>query len=138
MIKLNLQFFGGRGAGSQSSKPLFAGKEYGINVTMTDGTKIEYNVTEIGGTTYVSKGFVEIPSPFPLSGRQMVERAKAKGAKVEVVSPKDKAKERKAFEDYVRTKPDYELGVGLADNRGHRKRARQNRLETRIARRKGR
>lgn len=138
MIRLDLQFFGGRGAGSQSSKPLFAGKEYGINVTMADGTKLNYIISERDGTTYVQRGFSETPQPFPLSGRQLVQRAQKNGATVEVVTPAETAKKRKAYWDERNARPDYELGVGLTDNRGHRKRARQNRLETRMMRRKGR
>lgn len=114
----------------------FGSREYGINMTMRDGAKLSYIVSEIGGTTYVSNGFNDTPEPFPLSGRQMVQRAQKNGATVELVTPAEMAGKRKAYFDYQRTKPDYELGVGLADNRAYRKRARQNRLESRIVRRK--
>ena len=131
---------GGRGGNSGNGLSAriagFGSREYGINMTMRDGTKLSYIVAEKGGTTYVSNGFSDTPNPFPLSGHQMVQRAQKNGATVEVVTPTEMAKKRKAYFDYQNTRPDYELGIGLADNRAYRKRARRNRLESRVMRRK--
>ena len=71
-----------------------------------------------------------------MSAKEFKQRVEANGATTKSLSNSDYQKENKKYMEERRNKPDYELGVGMKDNRQYRKKARRDRLTTRMMKRK--
>lgn len=130
---------GGRGGSSNmSGKSERSGIRYsGLDVTTKDGTT-RYYFTNREGTNYYQRGIDGDPEPTPLnmSAKEFKQRVEANGATTKPLSNSDYQKENKKYMEERRNKPDYELGVGMKDNRQYRKKARRDRLTTRMMKRK--
>lgn len=123
---------GSRGASSRNSRR----KVRAIVVTWPDGRRTSFR-------DYGNDRITDIDDPADqknvgeLSFDDVVRRAREQGLQIETFTAKDlKLRDDQRRRENAR-KPDYELGVGLDDNRAHRKAARMSRLATRVMKRRG-
>lgn len=118
---------GGRGAGSGSKR--IAGLE-----ATKDGQTMRWYIDSNGGKNYYRRGFGQNPEPTPMNmnAEQLRRRLESNGATVKVITQAQRKAEEKAYWEERNSRPDYELGIGLKDNRSYRKQARINRLNTRM------
>lgn len=130
---------GGRGGSSNMSGGSGrSGMRYsGLDVTK-NGETTRYYFTNHEGTNYYQRGIDGDPEPTPLnmSAKEFKQRVEANGATTKSLSNSDYQKENKKYMEDRRNKPDYELGVGMKDNSQYRKKARRDRLTTRMMKRK--
>lgn len=109
------------------------GDEYtGLDVTL-NGETTRYYFTIQDGINYFQRGIGAMPEQTPLnmSAKEFKARVENNGAITKTLTDSDYQRERKAYIDRQHGKPDYELGMGLKDNREYRKTARENRLMSR-------
>lgn len=130
---------GGRGGSSGMSGGSGGnGERYsGLDVTK-DGETTRYYFTNYKGINYYQRGIdgkIE-PTPLNMSAKEFKQRVEANGATTKKLSNSVYQKENKAYIEERENRPDYELGVGMKDNRAYRKKARRERLMTRAMRRK--
>lgn len=71
-----------------------------------------------------------------MSGKEFKERVEKNGAKTKVITASEYKREQEKYNKERENRPDYELGVGLSDNREYRKRARTNRIINRTMKKK--
>lgn len=75
-------------------------------------------------------------TPLNMSASEFRKRVESNGATVKKMSVSSWNKTEKAREIEHMNRPDYELGMGLKDNSAYRKKARRDRLTTRMMKRK--
>ena len=128
---------GGRGSSSGVGGAGGRLKTSGLEVT-TNGETTEYIFSSINGENYYQKGFGSVPEPTPLNmtAKEFKKRVEANGATTKVIGSKEMEKKERGYWEKERNKPDYELGVGLKDNREYRRTSRKNRLISREIKKK--
>nr|DAI72283.1 MAG TPA: hypothetical protein [Caudoviricetes sp.] len=112
-------------------------KETAFSVTM-NGETTEYKFTKKGKQNYFQRGIgghIE-ETPLNMSASEFRKRVESNGATVKKMSVSSWNKTEKAREIEHMNRPDYELGMGLKDNSAYRKKARRDRLTTRMMKRK--
>ena len=134
-MEINLQLFGGRGGASGVGG--HGVRTVGLDVTI-NGKTTHYIFSNRNGQNYYQRSFGSIPEKTPsnISAKEFEKRASSNGATVKKVNAAEVEKRRKAYLNERNRRPDYELGVGLKNNRAYTKQARINRLNTRAQRRK--
>lgn len=130
---------GGRGGSSGMGGTSGGSSERysGLDVTK-DGETTRYYFTNHKGTNYYQRGIdgkIE-PTPLNMSAKEFKQRVEANGATTKKLSNSVYQKENKEYWKERNSRPDYELGVGMKDNRVYRKKARRERLTTRAMRKK--
>lgn len=93
---VNLQFFGGRGSSSGLKKNQIAGAD----VTY-DGSTMRIFFENHNGKWYRQHDFGGIPEETPnnMSPKEYIERATKNGAKVQIISEKQKVEYKKAYDE---------------------------------------
>lgn len=127
----------GTGSSGKSSEPAM------IRITYNDiDGSTEYRPASRGkvlvdrGVSLASNRTELIDTQYTLS--ELAQRAKAAGATVEAFTKKQVKRIDAERAKAEASKPDYQLGVGLSDNRDFRRKARNDRLSTRATRKKRR
>ena len=147
-MRLDLQFFGGRGAkatlATPSGKRTTTGgnKIKGIEVVTPDGVKLSYRERKTSDGRTVITGIDDtdindaIPSNWTLN--DIIQRMRDRGATVTEYSvnqldDRDSARARERA-----TRPDYEFNLGTPwGNKENRRGARRAKINTRVQRRRG-
>ena len=121
--------FGGGSGGSS--------KTTGLDVTH-NGETTRYYFTSKDGQNYYQRGISGTPEPTPLnmSAKEFQKRMESNGATTKAISNAEYKKAEKAHQTERANRPDYELGVGLADNSAYRRTARKNRIINRAMKKK--
>lgn len=125
---------GGRGSKSGINNH---SKISGLDVSK-DGETTRYYFFEEKRQRFYQRGIDGMPEPAPLnmSGKEFKERVEKNGAKTKVITASEYKREQEKYNKERENRPDYELGVGLSDNREYRKRARTNRIINRTMKKK--
>ena len=109
-----------------------------IEVTMSDGTRMRYMQNAGGVYDDLNRGVFQgthyLPSEIDSLKTLYSRLQKSEGVSVKVLSGKEVSRQEKEASERWRNSGDYETGTGLSDNREHRKKARQQHLETRLQR----
>ena len=124
---------GGRGG----SSGLNGNSETAFSVTR-DNETVQYKFIKRGSQNYIQRGIggkID-ESPLNMSASEFRRRVESNGATTKNLSVSNWNKiEAKRAEEHA-NRPDYQLGVGLEDNREYRKTARRNRTINRVMKRK--
>ena len=127
-MQTNLQFFGGRGASGASIAGAIISK---------DGKSQKYYFTTSNGKTYYQRSLGETPQPTPqgMTAKQFINRAKANGSDVRIISSKEKASDAsKRTED--RKEVDRFLNNAYARDKVFVKGSRANRIGNRATKKR--
>ena len=96
-------------------------------------------IQQINGVGYILESFGKPPEIIGdgIDANELAQRVTKNGGEVKVISAKVMRKREKAYQQSQKNKPDYEFNLGTPwGNRGSRKRARLDRLQTRATKRK--